>query len=275
MADTRYRMTLLSAGPLLLDGGGMFGVLPRVVWTRFAEPDAKNRIALRHNCLLLEAIDPSGDPRRIIIETGTGDKLDEKMVRIFGLQDRTIETAIREAGADCASITDVIVSHLHFDHAGGLTRRTREGETPDWSAGPMSGDAGGVKVTFPRARIHVQRQEWEDALAQRSVMTRTYYADHLEPIGERLELCDAPAPFPPTHVPDRTELPPLSLDMREREILPGVFVFRVPGTPGASRRCDSPMPRAARSSSRRMSCRRRGTSAPPTASPMTSSRTSA
>ncbi|MFG0282864.1 MAG: MBL fold metallo-hydrolase [Phycisphaerales bacterium JB039] len=229
MADTRYRMTLLSAGPLLLDGGGMFGIIPRVVWTRFATPDDRNRIALRHNCLLLEEIEPAATPRRIVIETGTGDKLDAKMRAIFGLDDTTIETALAGAGAAPETITDIIVSHLHFDHAGGLTRRAREGETADWDAGPMSGDARAVKLTFPNARIHIQKQEWEDALAQRSVMTRTYYADHLEPLRDHLELCDAPAPFPHAHLPDKTDLPPLSMDMREREILPGVFVFRVPG----------------------------------------------
>jgi len=230
-SDTRYHMTLLRAGRLLLDGGGMFGLIPRVVWSRMAGADDKGRIELAHNCLLLEEVEPEGEPRRIVIETGTGDKLDPKMRSIFSLEDRTIETAVNESGLDCAAITDVIVSHLHFDHAGGLTRRVRphEGETPDWDAGPMSGDATGVKLTFPTARIHVQRQEWDDAVANRSVMTRTYFPDHLEPIRERLELVDAPAPFPPGHLPGRDEAPPLSLDMREREILPGMYVFLVPG----------------------------------------------
>jgi glyoxylase-like metal-dependent hydrolase (beta-lactamase superfamily II) len=239
MADTRYRMTLLRAGRLLLDGGGMFGLIPRVVWSRAVQADDKGRIELAHNCLLLEEVLPADaapsasprPPRRIIIETGTGDKLDPKMRSIFGLEDRTVETALREAGGDPATITDVIVSHLHFDHAGGLTRRAREGEDPDWGAGPMSGDATGVKLTFPAARVHVQRQEWDDAIANRSVMTRTYFPDHLEPIREegRLELCDAPAPFPPGHLPGRDENPLLSLEMREREILPGIHVFLVPG----------------------------------------------
>ncbi len=226
MSEPRYRMTPLRAGRLLLDGGGMFGLIPRVVWSRFAEPDDKGRIALAHNCLLLEEV---GGDRRVVIEAGTGDKLDAKMRGIFGLDDRTIETALREAGAEPASITDVVVSHLHFDHAGGLTRRIREGERPDWDAGPMSGDAPAIKLTFPGARIHAQKREWEDAIANRSVMTRTYFPDHLEPIRDHLELCDSPAPFAPGHVPDRNEAPPLSLEAREREIIPGIRVFRVPG----------------------------------------------
>lgn len=225
-------MTLLRAGRLLLDGGGMFGLIPRVVWSRSVPTDDKGRIELAHNCLLLEEVEPRArprPPRRIIIETGTGDKLDPKMSGIFGLDGRTIETAVTEAGVSPDDITDVIVSHLHFDHAGGLTRRVREGETPDWTAGPMSGDAPGVKLTFPNARIHVQRREWDDALANRSVMTRTYFPDHLEPIRDHLALADAPPPFAPGHTPDRDESPPAPLEDRQVEILPGIHVFLVPG----------------------------------------------
>lgn len=231
MADTRYRMTHLRAGRLLLDGGGMFGLIPRVVWSRQVPTDDKGRIELAHNCLLLEEVEPAGGaaPRRVVIETGTGDKLDPKMSSIFGLDGRTIETALTEAGVACDSITDVVVSHLHFDHAGGLTRRPRDGEQPDWTEGPMSGDATGIKLTFPNARIHVQRREWEDATRNRSVMTRTYFPDHLEPIRDRLALADAPPPFVPGHTPDRDEDPPQPLEDRQVEILPGIQVFLVPG----------------------------------------------
>ena len=106
----------------------MFGVVPRAVWSRVIEADEKNRIELAHNCLLLEPVEPiaTGDngprpPRKLIIETGTGDKLDEKMSSIFGLDGRTVETALMEAGHDPGDIEAVIVSHLHFDHAGGAT----------------------------------------------------------------------------------------------------------------------------------------------------------
>lgn len=219
----------------------MFGLIPKVVWSRSVETDDSNRIELHHNCLLLESAedDPDlGRPRRVVIETGTGDKLDEKMRRIFGLDGRTVESALRDAGGDPASIDDVVVTHLHFDHAGGLTRRVRSGESPDWTAaeGQASGDEPRIRLTFPNARVHVQRREWDDALQNSSVMTRTYYRDHLLPLevplprgGARLQLHEAPPPFPPGATPRRGERPQLALQRREVEILPGVFVFLVPG----------------------------------------------
>ena len=91
----------------------------------------------------------------------------------------------------------MIVTHLHFDHAGGLTRRLQPGESPD---------AQSAKRTFPNATIHVQRREWEDALINRSVMTRTYLPENLEPIRRQLRLLDSPPPFPPGHLPQRDEL---------------------------------------------------------------------
>ncbi len=242
---SRYTWTVLRAGRLLLDGGGMFGLIPKVVWSRFATADDKNRIALSHNCILLEseAPDPAvGRPRRILIETGTGDKLDAKMAAIFGLDGRTIETALAEINVAPETIDAVVVTHLHFDHAGGLTRRVREGETPDWVAdrpGAASGDEPRVKLTFPNARVVVQRREWVDARANDSVMTRTYYRDHLLPLEdetlaladgrERLVLVDAPRPFALGRKPHRDELPKTAASERMLEVLPGVRVFLAPG----------------------------------------------
>ena len=125
----RYDWTLLRAGRFLLDGGGMFGIIPRTVWSRSIETDDRNRITLWHNALLLR-----GGGRTILIEAGTGDKLDAKMTDIFGLDGRTIEHAVQDAGVDPAEVNMTVVTHLHFDHAGGLTRRARGSETPDWIA---------------------------------------------------------------------------------------------------------------------------------------------
>lgn len=223
----------------------MFGLIPRVVWSRSAPTDDKNRVELSHNCILLESETPDPDvgrPRRILIETGTGDKLDAKMAAIFGLDGRTVETALAEINIAPETIDAVIVSHLHFDHAGGLTRRVREGETPDWVAdrpGAASGDEPRVKLTFPNARVFVQRREWVDARAGDSVMTRTYYRDHLLPLEdealaldggrERLVLIDAPRPFPLGRKPHRDELPKTAASERMIEVLPGVRVFLTPG----------------------------------------------
>jgi glyoxylase-like metal-dependent hydrolase (beta-lactamase superfamily II) len=220
---TRYRWQLLRAGPLLLDGGGMFGIIPKVLWNRTVSCDDKNRITLSHNCLLLAP--ESGSPDHVIIESGSGDKFDEKNRSIFGLSERNVEAAIVEAGIGCDQITHAIVTHLHFDHAGGLTRMTRAGEASDWT----SRDDMPVKLTFPNARVIAQRREWEDATTNAAVMTRTYFREHLDPIRNRISLIDSPPPFPAGRVPMRDELPSSSARARMTEVVPGISVFLVPG----------------------------------------------
>lgn len=203
----------------------MFGLIPRSVWTRVIPPDDLNRIRLSHNCLLLER-----DDQKVVIETGSGNKLGPKMRRIFGLTDYWLADALREAECVPETVEQVIVTHLHFDHAGGLTRAALPDDDPDWiRPADNSGDAPRVKRTFPNARIIVQRREWEDALVNRSVMTRTYFRDHLEPIREQLTLVDSAAPFPTGYVPDRNELPATKVADRQTEVLPGIFVFVAPG----------------------------------------------
>jgi glyoxylase-like metal-dependent hydrolase (beta-lactamase superfamily II) len=222
----RYRWTLLRAGRLLLDGGGMFGLVPKVVWGKTVSTDDRNRITLHHNCLLLRRLDDSR-AKPVVIETGTGNKADEKMRDIFGLEDRSILDAVKETGTRCEDVGHVIVSHLHFDHAGGLTRLLGPGESPDW-VDPKDASSQ-VRLTFPNATVIVQQREWEDALANKSVMTRTYFPDHLEPIRHRLRLVQSPPPFAPHHVPRRDELPESSTGSRMSEVLPGIKVFLVPG----------------------------------------------
>src|SRR3954467_5374954 len=115
MADEtiRYQCKPLRAGPLKLDGGGMFGLIPRVVWSKAIAPDDKHRITVAHNCLLLTRTDESNKTHRVLIETGSGDKLDAKMRDIFGLTDYTIVEALRDANCRCEDINHVIASHLH------------------------------------------------------------------------------------------------------------------------------------------------------------------
>lgn len=234
----RYRMTLLRAGRLLLDAGCMLGLIPKVVWSKTVPVDDKNRMTLGHNCLLLERLDdapggsPLPSPKLVLIESGSGDKLDEKSRSIFGLDGRTVLTALEEIGCNPADIGAAIPTHLHFDHAGGLTRLARPGETPEWtgpaqSMGAPRGDHGVVR-SFPNAQVIVQRREWLDALANTSVMTKTYFPDNLQPLESSLRLVESPSPFPPGLIPTRHAVP-LPQEARETEVLPGVFVFLAPG----------------------------------------------
>lgn len=161
---------LLRAGSFRLDGGSMFGVVPKVLWARLAPPDEQNRIVLQTNCLLLER-----DGERVLIETGFGDKWTDKERGMYELERRTVADALRELGVEPASIQHVIVTHLHFDHAGALTTQQSDGS---------------LALTFPNAEVIVQRTEWEDALANKSTMTRTYLRSHLDPIADRVRLVD-------------------------------------------------------------------------------------
>ncbi len=147
----------------------MFGVVPKPIWSRMAPPDDLNRIALQTNCILL-----SNGSTRILIETGFGEKWSEKERGFYDLEKRTVLDALREEHVEPGEIDHIILTHLHFDHAGGLTHfhpQTHE---------PVS--------SFPRATIHVQRTEWDDAVANKSTMTRTYLRSHLEPVREQIHL---------------------------------------------------------------------------------------
>ena len=191
-----WSWNVLQAGSLRLDGGGMFGIIPKTMWSRWSTPDDSNRIDLQTNCLLLR----DGE-RHVLVETGCGDKWNDKERAIYDLEPRTVVDALREIEVDPESIDLVIVTHLHFDHAGGLT--TLDG------ADPTSPEAT-PRPVFPNAEVIVQSREWEDALANRSTMTRTYLASHLEPVSRLVRLVEG-----------------------ETEILPGLRVESVPGhTPG-------------------------------------------
>jgi glyoxylase-like metal-dependent hydrolase (beta-lactamase superfamily II) len=165
-----WTWSLLRAGAFKLDGGAMFGIVPKPLWTRLVEPDDKNRIPLQTNCLLLER-----GGHRTLIETGLGDKYSDKQRTIYDIEPRTIRDALAEAGVEPETISTVILTHLHFDHAAGLTRLDESGEA--------------VSV-FPRAEIVLQKREWEDALVNRSTMHSTYLRTHLDPVKDQVRLAD-------------------------------------------------------------------------------------
>lgn len=171
MPPSPHRVTPLRTGAFRLDGGGMFGLIPKTMWSQWTTPDADNRIALSTRSLLVE----TARDGLVLVEAGCGDKWTDKERAMYALERRTAVDALREVGIDPADIAHVVVTHLHFDHAGGLTRM---------------GDGGGIVPSFPRARVHVQRIEWHDALANKSTMTKTYLRTHLDPIATQVELHD-------------------------------------------------------------------------------------
>ena len=175
MSANQWKTTVLQAGGFALDGGGMFGIIPRALWRKWSAPDESNRIRLQCNLVLLE----DGE-HRVLVESGYGGKWTEKDRGIFDMERRTALDALAEAGVQASEITHVLLTHLHFDHAGGVTR---------WSD-PGKGDEGGFEPCFPNARVLVQKREWEDACANRSTMTRTYLRSHLDPITQQVALLE-------------------------------------------------------------------------------------
>ncbi len=169
----KIRLTTVPGGRFRLDGGAMFGVVPRPLWMRRAEPDEQNRIALATNCTLVETPQAT-----ILIDTGYGTKLTDKEREIFATESlEGVVGSLRAAGRTPDQIDVVVLSHLHFDHAGG---------------GTMRRDDGQIVPTFPRARYVVQRKEWEAATSGRSEWVSSYPPENfacLESSGQ-LELID-------------------------------------------------------------------------------------
>jgi glyoxylase-like metal-dependent hydrolase (beta-lactamase superfamily II) len=162
------RVHILSDGRFALDGGAMFGVVPRVMWERTNPPDEKNRILLGLNVALVEAAG-----KRILVDTGMGDKWGEKEARIYGLdRSHNLQTGLADIGLKPADIDLVINSHLHFDHAGGNTRLEEGRPVP----------------SFPNARYVVQTGEWEDATRPHERSRASYLEENFVPLAERKQL---------------------------------------------------------------------------------------
>jgi glyoxylase-like metal-dependent hydrolase (beta-lactamase superfamily II) len=163
----------LSDGYFALDGGAMFGVVPKPLWERVAPPDARNRIRMAMRPLVVR-----GPGQVLLIDAGAGDKMDEKAAGIYGFdRERHLAHSLADAGLSADDIDVVIASHLHFDHAGGLTVRGADGR---------------ARPRFERARHVVRRQEWEDALAPHERNRASYVDDNYVPLRDAglLELVD-------------------------------------------------------------------------------------
>jgi glyoxylase-like metal-dependent hydrolase (beta-lactamase superfamily II) len=165
-----YRVEVLPDALFRLDGGAMFGVVPRALWSKVCPPDEQNRIRLNMNCLFIEA-----GRERILIETGIGDKWTEKQTAIYGIErKRPLSESLKAvAGFGAEEITIVVNTHLHFDHAGGNT-------TLD--------SAGRVVPTFPNARYFVSRAEYEHAESPHERDRASYMQENWRPLRESGQL---------------------------------------------------------------------------------------
>ncbi|HEX5473188.1 MAG TPA: MBL fold metallo-hydrolase [Vicinamibacterales bacterium] len=153
----------LTDGTFRLDGGAMFGVVPKPLWERRAPADDRNRIGMAMRPLLVRA-----GSTQLIVDAGIGDKTDAKSAAIYAV-DRTdsLDASLARAGGRADDIDVVLASHLHFDHAGGFTKRD-----PD----------GTVRPRFARARYVIRRGEWEDATHPHERNRASYLPDNYVPL---------------------------------------------------------------------------------------------
>ena len=184
-----WDVRVVSGGTFRLDGGSMFGTVPKVLWDKVCPADAENQILMDTNCLLIR-----GRGRTILVDTGNGDKESDSFMARFKFEGRGILDAnLAREGVTPGAIDLVILTHLHFDHAGGATR--------------LDG-AGNAVPSFPNARYVLQARDLENALGASLRERASYLPKNWEPLQAAgiLDLVEGP-----------------------QEILPGLGVRPVPG----------------------------------------------
>jgi glyoxylase-like metal-dependent hydrolase (beta-lactamase superfamily II) len=151
-------------GEFRLDGGAMFGVVPKPLWAKRAPADEKNRIRLGLRPLLVRG------ERTLIIDAGIGDKSDEKFAAIYGVtRTRQLSHSLAEAGVSEDDVDVALATHLHFDHVGGFTAREKDGR---------------LMPRFPRARYVARTAEWEDATHPHERNRASYLPENFVPLME-------------------------------------------------------------------------------------------
>jgi glyoxylase-like metal-dependent hydrolase (beta-lactamase superfamily II) len=174
-----WTLDTVDAGYLWLDGGSMFGSVPKPLWSRTNPADERNRIRLAMRCMLLR-----GHGRTVLVDDGLGDKVSDKFRDIYRVEtEPSLERSLAALGLRPDDVTDVVLTHLHFDHAGGSTVRTPDGLRP-WQ---------------PRARWYVQRRNWDNAHAPNPRERASYLPENFDALMEAgvLTLWDGPQrPWP-------------------------------------------------------------------------------
>ena len=161
-----YELHAIETGMFRLDGGSMFGVVPWAFWSKTNPPDEMQRIQLAARCLLIQ-----GNGKNILIDDGNGTKWNEKLTNIYKFDNSQYDllSSLKKLNLKREDITDVILTHLHFDHAGGST---------------MMID-GTLEVTFPNARFYVQKKHWEQSQHPTEKDRASFFYDDFDLLFER------------------------------------------------------------------------------------------
>ncbi len=178
-----FELTIVSDGTFSLDGGGMFGVVPKVLWNKLTPADEANRIKLGLNCLLIQTKD-----KNILVDTGMGNKFDEKFKKMFNVnKTNDLISSLKDKGLNPEDIDIVINTHLHFDHCAGNTRFAETRNLPhqnEFGAGQAPSEIREIVPSFPNAQYIVQKREWEDAINPNERTRVSYLKENLIPIQE-------------------------------------------------------------------------------------------
>ncbi len=164
-----------------IDGGACFGVVPKTIWERYIKADENNMIPLASRCLLAD----TGD-KRILVDVGMGNKQSDKFFGFYHpFGDDTLKGNLAKYGYTPEDITDVILTHLHFDHVGGAVRWASDGKTPE--------------LVFPNANVYCTQSQWENALNANPREKASYFEENLLPLKEsgRLHFIDQEGGFCP------------------------------------------------------------------------------
>lgn len=160
------QLHVIDAGHFKLDGGTMFGVVPKVIWQKLMPPDDHNHVSFAMRCLLIE-----DGSRLILIDCGMGDKQDARWQAYYSRHgEGNLIGSLKKAGFSPADVTDVLPTHLHFDHVGGATQ---------WNA-----RRDGYELTFPNARYWVHPAHWAWAMNPNPREKATFLPENLRPIQE-------------------------------------------------------------------------------------------
>jgi glyoxylase-like metal-dependent hydrolase (beta-lactamase superfamily II) len=174
------KLYALDSGTFRLDGGAMFGVVPKTIWQKTNPPDDNNLILMAMRCLLIES-----DKRLILIDAGIGHKYNTKFQQLYQIDHRfTLEASLIAAGFEPSEVTDVVLTHLHFDHCGGATKHD---------------ESGRLTLTFPLARHWVQRSHLEWALQPNAREKASFFSENILPLVDSglLETLDGPTELIP------------------------------------------------------------------------------
>ncbi len=171
-----FNLYTIETGDIKLDGGAMFGVVPKTLWSRGIAADENNRISMTMRCLLVES---KSTGKVYLIDNGAGTKFNEKMMGIYGLDysEKTLEKSLLYHGFTLDQITDLVFTHLHFDHCGGTTHFNEDNE---------------LAFTFPNAIYHINKRHWGTAIQPNAREKASFLAENIGPLksSDKVHLVD-------------------------------------------------------------------------------------